>query len=50
MVYGAETLRCADTMCHDDGGFTPNISISDRLTLNYDRPMFCGSLAELAKT
>ena len=37
--------QCVMTM----GGFTPNISISDRLTLNYDRPMFCGSLAELAK-
>ncbi|MEE7525942.1 hypothetical protein G8O16_22240 [Enterobacter roggenkampii] len=31
------------------GGFRPNISISDRLILNYDRPMFCGSLTELAK-
>ena len=28
--------QCVMTM----GGFTPNISISDRLTLNYDRPMF----------
>ena len=37
--------QCVMTM----GGFTPNISISDRLTLNYDRPMFCGSLTELAK-
>lgn len=37
--------RCVMTM----GGFRPNISISDRLILNYDRPMFCGSLTELAK-
>jgi len=31
------------------GGYTPNISVSDRLILNYDRPMFCGSLELLAK-
>lgn len=37
--------QCVMTM----GGFRPNISISDRLILNYDRPMFCGSLTELAK-
>lgn len=31
------------------GGYTPRISVSDRLILNYDRPMFCGSLELLAK-
>lgn len=31
------------------GGYRPNISVSDRLILNYDRPMFCGSLQDLAK-
>lgn len=31
------------------GGYRPNISISNRLILNYDRPMFCGSLSQLAK-
>lgn len=31
------------------GGYRPNISVSDRLVLNYDRPMFCGTLQDLAK-
>lgn len=45
-----QKLSVALTQCFMTmGGFTPNISISDRLTLNYDRPMFCGSLSELAK-
>lgn len=30
-------------------GFKFNISISDRLVLNYERPMFCGSISELTK-
>ncbi|HAU5795898.1 TPA: hypothetical protein JD365_12660 [Citrobacter amalonaticus] len=45
-----QKLSVALTQCFMRiGGYTPNISISDRLLLNYDRPMFCGSLAELAK-
>lgn len=31
------------------GGYRFNISISDRLINDYDSPMFCGSLEELAK-
>jgi len=31
------------------GGYKPNINISNRLILNYDRQMYCGSLTGLAK-
>lgn len=45
-----QKLSVALTQCFMTiGGFKPNISISDRLVLNYDRPMFCGSLESLAK-
>lgn len=45
-----QKLSVALTQCFMRiGGYTSNISISDRLILNYDRPMFCGSLTELAK-
>lgn len=44
------TLSVALTQCFMTlGGYRPNISVSDRLVINYDRPMFCGSLQELAK-
>lgn len=31
------------------GGYKPNINISNRLVLNHDWPMYCGSLTGLAK-
>lgn len=37
------------TQCFMTSGFKPNISISDRLVLNYDRGLFCASLSDLAK-
>lgn len=37
--------RCFQTL----GGYKPQISISDRLVLNYDRPLFCNTLTSLAK-
>ncbi|MBL0907802.1 hypothetical protein G5645_07310 [Pectobacterium carotovorum] len=45
------TLSSALTQClmTIGGGFRPNISVSDRLVLNYDWPMFCGSLRDLAQ-
>ncbi|WES88772.1 hypothetical protein [Dickeya fangzhongdai] len=48
--HKGQKLSVALTQCFMRiGGYTSNISISDRLILNYDRPMFCGSLTELAK-
>ncbi|WP_291969488.1 hypothetical protein [Candidatus Symbiopectobacterium sp.] len=44
-------LSVALTQClmNLGGGYRPNISVSDRLVLNYDWPMFCGSIKDLAQ-
>ncbi|WP_336981844.1 MULTISPECIES: hypothetical protein [unclassified Cedecea] len=44
-----QKLSVALTQCFMRSGFKPNISISDRLILNYERDLFCSSLSELAK-
>lgn len=37
--------RCIQTI----SGYKPNINISDRLVINYERPMFCSSIELLAR-
>lgn len=44
-----QKLSVALTQCFMTSGFKPNISISDRLVLNYERGLFCASLSDLAK-
>ncbi|EEF3815544.1 hypothetical protein GO150_002191 [Salmonella enterica subsp. diarizonae] len=42
---GVALTRCIQTI----GGYKPNINISDRLVINYERPMFCNSIELLAR-
>ncbi|MFJ5338368.1 hypothetical protein ACIPSD_04550 [Pectobacterium sp. CHL-2024] len=45
------SLSVALTQClmRVGGGYSYNISVSNRLVLNYDWPMFCGSMKDLAQ-